>query len=142
MARAKELLRRASDSGSALATYNLGAIAYNEKSTEAYNLFLRATEQGKPEAYTYAAFLRDKGEGVEIDVEAAADLILSGVVADDGEAIKTLMSRQWGWSADMIRAVQLRLQAAGYYDGAIDGRRGPKMEAALAAWRRLGAPKS
>jgi hypothetical protein len=142
MERAKSLLRRASDSGSALATYNLGAIAYNEESTAAYSLFLRATEQGKPEGYTYAAYLRDKGEGVEKDAEAAADLILSGVVADDGEAIKTLMSREWSWSVEMIRAVQLRLQAAGYYDGAIDGRRGPKMEAGLKEWRRRGPPQT
>jgi hypothetical protein len=32
------------------------------------------------------------------------------------------------------------MAAAGYYDGAIDGRAGPKFAAALRQWRLLGPP--
>ena len=68
----------------------------------------------------------------------AADLLLRGAAADDGEVLAQLTQNAGAWSPETIRAVQSRLSGAGRYAGAIDGLSGPGFAAALEAWRNGG----
>ncbi len=139
--RAARLLARASEDGSAIATYNLGVLALNGiagTATEAYDHFLAATRLGEPLGYQAAALLLDQGEGRPRDPETAAELLLRGVASDNGQAYSRIAGDRVQVSADTVRATQTRLKTAGFYDGAIDGLVGPRLRAALTAWRQGG----
>jgi hypothetical protein len=84
--------------------------------------------------------LVDEGRGVERNTEAAAEYLLKGVALDYGEVFSELAGKSASWSPDTLRALQMRLKAAGYYGGDIDAQVGPKLLAALKQWRLLGAP--
>ncbi len=142
--RAYALLRKASDSGSPRATYNLAALSANGvggKPADALELFRRAGNDGFPEGYRAAAVLLDEGRGVPRNPEAAAEDLLRAVDADAGEAIAELSAKTQTWSVETVKAMQMRLNAAGYYSGPIDGRSGPALAPALKQWRLLGPPQ-
>ena len=88
----------------------------------------------------YRALRETKGGFLELcyDPEAAADLLLRGVASDNGQAWSRIAGDTPQVSPDTIRAIQTRLEAAGFYDGAIDGLSGPRLRAALASWRKGG----
>ena len=136
--RAEKLLRTASEAGSAIATYNLGVLAQGglmgEKAS-ALSYFERAADLGEPRAYVAAAILLDEGRGVGKDPGKAADMLLRGVASDYGDAMTQLTAQAKNWSPQTLKAVQERLQTAGFYDGAIDGVSGPRLKAALTHWR-------
>lgn len=139
--RAVALLAQASAAGSALATYNLGVLAQQGLAgppAAALDRFRAAADLGEPRGYLAAAILLDEGRGVAPDPASAADMLLQGVAADSGESANALSARADPWSRETIRALQARLQAAGFYAGQLDGRPGPKLAAALAAWRKGG----
>jgi hypothetical protein len=141
--RAVELLKGAAAQGSPIATYNLGVLAdrgVTGTPADALASFQRAIELGDARGYVAAAILLDEGRGVERDSEAAADLLLRGVASDRGEAFNQLTAQSADWSPDTIRAIQSRLQQAGYYNGALDAESGPLLAAALRQWRLLGPP--
>jgi TPR repeat protein len=141
IARAGNLLRTASESGSAIATYNLGVLAQKGlvgDKAAALELFTRAADQGEPQAYRAAAVLLDEGRGIPQDHAAAARMLLRGVAADHGESMIELTSKSREWSRETIKAVQVELQRAGFYDGAIDGISGPLLRKALENWRSGG----
>ncbi|WP_293810778.1 peptidoglycan-binding domain-containing protein, partial [uncultured Bosea sp.] len=82
--------------------------------------------------------LLDEGRGTPKDPASAAEFLLRAVTADSGATIEELTKSSKNWSADTIRAVQQRLQQAGYYQGSLDGRNGPKLRPSLQRWRSEG----
>ncbi|MGO9769242.1 MAG: caspase family protein [Roseiarcus sp.] len=142
--RAYALLQQASEAGSARATYDLAEFAehgYGGKKSDALDLYLRAASFGYPKGYHTAAAVLDEGRGVAKNPSGAADELLRAVAADSGESIAELTGKTQAWTAETIKAVQKRLEAAGYYSGPIDGRSGPELAPALKQWRLLGAPQ-
>ncbi|NEU11860.1 peptidase C14, caspase catalytic subunit p20 [Methylobacterium sp. BTF04] len=140
--RAVELLKRASEAGSAIATYNLGVLAQDgtiPEQDQALTYFEKATELGEPRGFVPAAILLDEGRGIRKDANAAAEMLLRGIAADTGDAMNQIVHHAESWSPETIRSVQARLKRAGYYDGVVDGRGGPKMSASLQQWRRIGS---
>ena len=139
--RAIALLKRASDAGSAIATYNLGVLAERgvHKGSSALQYFMRATELGDPRGFLSAAVLLDEGRTVAKNPTDAADMLLRGAASDTGEVMEQLVRRANTWSQDTLRALQGKLQRAGYYSGSLDGRGGPKLRQPLERWRRTGA---
>lgn len=140
--RAINLLKQAAAAGSAIATYNLGVLAQDgtlNEPSRAVEYFRKATELGDPRGFVPGAILLDEGRGVRKDPGEAAEMLLRGVASDAGDAANQIVSRARSWSPDTLKAVQARLKRAGYYDGALDGRGGPKMAEALARWRRIGS---
>ena len=141
MSRAFRLFRQASQSGSAVATYDLAKLiddgAGGDRS-EAVSLYKQAARMGFPRAHLGAAIMLDQGKGVARNPDAAAEELLQCVRADARECLTTLTGTTQTRSPDTIKALQRRLEAAGYYAGPIDGRSGPPLEPALEQWRLLG----
>lgn len=139
--RAIELLRRAAEGGSAQALFNLGVLAQDgviDTPDKALEYFIRAARDGEYNGYRAAAILLDEGRGVARNPAEAANLLLRGAAEDRGTVVRQLTQAARDWSPETIRAVQNRLQAAGYYAGAIDGLPGPNFTAALERWRNGG----
>jgi len=138
--RAMALLETASSAGSAQATLNLGVLADRgmTRKQSAYDYFKKAAELGEPRAYVRAAILLDEGRGIAKDPEGAADMVLTGVAADYGEAAQEIATNGAKWSAATRKNLQIKLKAAGYYDGPSDGKVSPKLVAALRDWRSKG----
>lgn len=141
--RAVALFEQAAEGGSAIATYNLGVLAQDGalgpgRAGEALGWFRRAALLGEPRGYLAAAIVLDEGRGVDQDHGRAADMLLRGVAADDGQSMAQVTQNAQAWRPETIRAVQTRLAAAGLYTGAIDGIAGPGMAGALDAWRNGG----
>jgi TPR repeat protein len=140
-ARGLALLQEASSAGAAIATFNLGVLAQQGsfgQPSDALALFERAAREGEPRAYRAAAALLDAGSGVARDPDAAAVQLLLGVASDDGAILQDFAQGTQLWDRDTIRALQSRLERARLYDQAIDGVAGPKLVAALTAWRNGG----
>jgi TPR repeat protein len=139
--RAKDLLARASEQGSAIATFNLGVLAQDGVAgspDQALGYFRRAVDLGDARGYRAAAVLLDEGRGTAKSPTAAADMLLRGVAADSGDSLDELVSSGKKWSPDTIKAVQARLKTAGYYNGPVDGRGGPKLRDPLTNWLTYG----
>ncbi len=139
--RAIELLTTASQQGSAIAAFNLGVLAEQSvhgTPAQALGYFRKAIELGDVRGYRAAAVLLDEGRGTPKDPASAAEFLLRAVTADSGATIEELTKSSKNWSADTIRAVQQRLQQAGYYQGSLDGRNGPKLRPSLQRWRSEG----
>jgi uncharacterized caspase-like protein len=139
--RALELMNEAARDGSDVAAYNLGVFARDGVSgttAMALDYFRQSTRLGEPRAYVAAAVLLDEGGDIPKDPSAAADLLLQGAAADDGQALSELTGNAAAWSPATIRAVQVRLKDASFYNGPLDGLSGPLLAAALQQWRRGG----
>src|SRR5271165_2212403 len=137
-------VQKASDGGSARATYDLAALVSSGvagKPGDALELFRRAGDNGYPDGYRAAAVLLDEGRGVAKNPAAAAADLLRAVTADSGEARAELTAKTQAWSVETVKELQTLLKSAGYYRGAIDGRSGPALAPALAQWRLLGPPQ-
>lgn len=140
-ARGLELLQEASRSGSAIATFNLGVLSQQGDfglPSDALALFERAAREGEPRAYRAAAVLLDEGRGVPRDADAAAVQLLLGIASDDGTLLADFTQKAQSWNRETIRALQSRLERANLYHEKLDGSAGPKLAAALAAWRNGG----
>lgn len=139
--RAISLLRRAAEVGSAKAVFNLGVLAQDgmiDTPELALDYFLRAARDGEHEGYRAAAILLDEGRGVSRDFDQAANMLLRGVAEDRGTLLQQLTTATNEWSPETVKAIQQRLQAAGYYAGALDGLPGPSFATALSRWRNGG----
>ena len=96
---------------------------------------------GAARGHQRAAELLDEGKLVPKAAEAAADEMLRCVAADSGDCLKTLVEKAQKLSVDTVKAIQRRLQAAGYYAGPLDGKTGPALGPGLKQWRLLGPPQ-
>ncbi|MCV2888961.1 hypothetical protein [Ruegeria aquimaris] len=85
-----------------------------------------------------AAILLDEVRGVAPNAGQAANLLLRGVAEDRGTLLQQLTKASGDWSPETIKAIQSRLQMAGYYGGSLDGLPGPGFAAALTRWRNGG----
>ena len=129
--------------GSAIATYNLGVLALNGvagTATEAFGHFATAAELGEPRGYRPAALLLDQGARPSRAIPTPPPT--SSCAASPPTTARPMAGstgdRPRPCQPDTIRAMQTRLQSAGFYDGAIDGMSGPRLRAALTAWRKGG----
>lgn len=139
--RAIELLRRAAEFGSAKAVFNLGVLAQDgvvDTPEDALAYFQRAARDGEIEGYRAAAILLDEGRGVPRDPAAAADMLLRGTAADRGALLEQLTTKADQWSRGTVRALQEKLQLAGYYTATVDGLPGPSFTKAMTRWRNGG----
>jgi uncharacterized caspase-like protein len=144
LGRAYALLKGAADAGSAIAAFDLGKFAEDGlggKASDALALYRRAAALGEPNGYRAAAVLLDEGRHTLKNPDAAADELLRAVSADSGAAIGELTGPTQSWTPATVTALQKRLNAAGYYAGAVDGRSGPGLAPALKRWRLLGDPR-
>jgi hypothetical protein len=141
LARAHDLLKRAADGGSAIATFDLGKFAddgFGGDPAGALALYRRAAAMGEPNGHRAAAVLLDEGRHGPKNPDAAADELLQAVGADNGLAIAELTGAAQAWTPATVSALQQRLKAAGYYAGPVSGRSGPDLAPALKRWRLLG----
>ncbi len=139
--RAIDLLKQASEEGSAKATFNLGVLAQDgigDGAEAALGYFERAAQSGEAEGYRAAAILLDEGRGTQRDPARAAVMLLRGAAEDRGDVVRQLTSASEQWSPDTIRAVQGLLKEAGYYTAAVDGLPGSNFTKALEKWRNGG----
>jgi TPR repeat protein len=142
--RAFSLMQQASASGSARATYDLGVLVsqgQGNDARDALTLFRQAASDGYSEGYRAAAVLLDEGRGVRADPDGAAEALLQAIAEDSGQTLKDLTATQQKWSLETVKAVQVRLKQAGYYNGDLNGRTGPMLADPLRHWRQLGDPK-
>ncbi|WP_042777579.1 caspase family protein [Sinorhizobium fredii] len=143
MKKAVRMLSSAAASGSAIANYNLGVLASRGTPAvpgRAADYFRQATRLGDPRGFMSLAILLDEGRGVARDPGAAADMLLRGIAADNGETLARLSRESRQWSPTTLRQLQVQLRAAGYYNGPIDALVGAGVRDALHRWRLLGPP--
>ncbi|MBY3347973.1 caspase family protein [Rhizobium laguerreae] len=141
--KAVAILIAAADKGSALASFNLGVLAGRGTpgiSVPAADYFRRATQLGDPRGFMPLAILLDEGRTVSKDPIAAADALLRGTAADSGDTVAHLLKEFQQWSVATRKEIQVRLSAAGYYNGPIDAKMGPSVREALQKWRLYGPP--
>jgi TPR repeat protein len=139
--RAIALLQKAANNGSAQAALNLGVLADRGMvggPAKAVDYFRRAAELGEPRAYIRAAILADEGRGTRKSPSLSADLILTGVASDYGEAANEIASHGARWSLATRNSLQDKLRAAGYFSGASDGSVSLALISALSSWRANG----
>lgn len=141
MDRAIGLLKQAAEQGSAKATFNLGVLAQDgitDTPAAALEYFKRAAREGEVQGYRAAAILLDEGRGIPPDPDGAADMLLRGAAEDNGTIVAQLTENTREWSQPTVKAVQSRLQAAGFYASRIDGLPGPGFTSAMEKWRNGG----
>ena len=143
--RAISLLEYASSEGAARATYNLGVFAKEgiyKTPEDAAAYFELAAQQGYAEGALAAAAIYDEGFHTDKSPQKASELLLSALTADSGETLAKVSAEARSWSHDTILEIQTRLQAAGYYEGTLDGVPGPLFNRGLESWRLYGGSPS
>jgi TPR repeat protein len=99
---------------------------------KAYDLFKKSiAEGGSGEAFYGMAMVYDDGHGTAHDSTQAAYWYEKALRDGYGQARDELRDNWNGWSLDFRRALQVRLQRAGVYDGPIDGSFGPITQRAI-----------
>ena len=120
------LLRRAAEAGHSDAQTEVGKIYSDGRLTQRNDAlaaqFLRqAVAQGHGEAHFLLAVMHEYGRSLPKDAARAGELYYRALAKGDGGAIRTARFL----SDDVMRALQEKLRADGYYKGPIDGKAGP-----------------
>ncbi len=124
---AADLYRRAADLGNSGGMVNLAllhvqgkGVARNEAAAVA--LYRKAIGLGNPMAMNNLAWMLQEGRGVDRkDPEEAAELMMKALDRKL-EFSRQRMTQYWkSWSREFRMALQRRLQAAGHYNGRVDG---------------------
>jgi uncharacterized protein len=131
---------RAVDRGNTAAMVKLGlhlergaGVPHDE--TAAVALYERAANDGNASGMYAWARMLDDGKGVpQRDPETAANLILQALDLGDEDAYREMTQNQRAWTLEFRRALQIRLQVAGFYAGRADGELGSGTLAALNAY--------
>jgi TPR repeat protein len=136
---ARRWYRRAGELGEADAFADVGWMYFQgdgvpEDNAEAVRYFRMAIAIGSLEALRLLAWHFDNGVGVERrDPDAAAELYFQAFASGDGSALRLMSSSVPKMSSDCRIGMQRRLQEAGFYTGAVDGRPNDATLAALKA---------
>jgi TPR repeat protein len=105
-----------------------------EDNAEAVRYFRLAVAIGSLEALRHLAWHMDNGVGVvRRDPDAAAELYFQAFASGDLGALRFMSSSVPKMSSDCRAGIQRRLQEAGFYTGAVDGRSNDATLAALKA---------
>jgi TPR repeat protein len=133
---------RATDRDSAAAMVKLGALLENgngapQDHAAAVALYQRAANEGDASGMYAWARMLDDGKGVpqQREPDTAAGLILQAIRLGYQFAYQEMAQNSRGWTAEFRRALQSRLQGAGFYSGPIDGDLGRGTVGALDAYR-------
>lgn len=110
-----------------LGYFQLEGLGVSKSPSIAYDLYSAAFERGSATAAFSLAILYEYGEGTETNPERAADLFLTAILFGQENVIDQLPNA----SRATRRAIQTRMQQAGFYDGPIDGLLGPQSRTAL-----------
>lgn len=141
---ALKMFEAASLRGVSQASFNLASLfeaGAGGTKARAAAIYVRAGEQGYLPGFQKAAAMYDKGAGVDVDTERAADLLIEGIALGSTQVTDAIKESPGAWSAGTRRALQTKLSAYGYYLGAIDGQIGPAGRAALERLRLEGRPQ-
>ena len=136
---ARRWYQRAAELGEADAFADVGWMYFQgdgvpEDNAEAVRYFRMAVAIGSLEALRHLAWHLDNGVGVERrDPDAAAELYFQAFASGDLGALRFMSSSVPKMSSDCRAGIQRRLQEAGFYTGAVDGRSNDATLAALKA---------
>jgi TPR repeat protein len=137
---ARRWYQRAAELGEADAFADVGWMYFQgdgvpEDNAEAVRYFRMAVAIGSLEALRHLAWHMDNGVGVvRRDPDAAAELYFQAFASGDLGALRFMSSSVPKMSSDCRAGIQRRLQEAGFYTGAVDGR---SNDATLAALKTL-----
>ncbi|HEY5829766.1 MAG TPA: protein kinase [Hyphomicrobiaceae bacterium] len=137
---ARRWYQRAAELGEADAFADVGWMYFQgdgvpEDNAEAVRYFRMAVAIGSLEALRHLAWHMDNGVGVDRrDPDAAAELYFQAFASGDLGALRFMSSSVPKMSSDCRAGIQRRLQEAGFYTGAVDGR---SNDATLAALKTL-----
>lgn len=127
LVKAAQWYKRAADLGNTNGMVNLGFLHQQGKGVErddvaAVNLYRRAANEGHPAGIHNLAAMYDSGRGVDRKYpEQAADLMLRALELRNEFSYTQMTQRANNWSGEFRRAMQRKLQEAGFYSGRIDG---------------------
>ncbi len=131
-----QLLEKTANLGNAYSQTTLGWMYENGSGTDANaeqaaTWYQAAANQGEGTALGYLASLYEAGNGVARSNAAAADLYMQAL--DRGSAwVANRLTNQWqDRDPELLKAVQVKLQERGLYEGDIDGLFGPGTNAAI-----------
>lgn len=131
-----QLLEKTANLGNAYSQTTLGWMYENGSGTEANTeqaatWYQAAANQGEGTALGYLASLYETGNGVARSNGAAADLYMQAL--DRGSSwVANRLTNQWqDRDPELLKAVQVKLQERGLYEGDIDGLFGPGTNAAI-----------
>ncbi len=131
-----QLLEKTANLGNAYSQTTLGWMYENGSGTEANaeqaaTWYQAAANQGEGTALGYLASLYETGNGVTRSNGAAADLYMQAL--DRGSSwVANRLTNQWqDRDPELLKAVQVKLQERGLYEGDIDGLFGPGTNAAI-----------
>jgi formylglycine-generating enzyme required for sulfatase activity/TPR repeat protein len=132
--------KRAADLGNSTGMVNLGFMHQQGKGVErnditAVALYRRAAAEGNSTSIHNLAAMLDSGRGVpRKDPEQAADLMLRALEMYNDFSYKQMTENSRAWSPEFRRALQRKLQSAGFYSGRIDGELGDTTISAIDAY--------
>lgn len=134
--RAEQLYRRSAAEGYAPAMEHLAGLLVDQppdpaRDAEAVALYEAATRKGYEKAYLFLGRLYAIGRGASRNPVKAAQLVLRSIKLGYKPAIGELTEHPDDWDADFRKAVQEQLRDLQLYRGAIDGRLGDDVAAAL-----------
>jgi hypothetical protein len=133
--------RRAAEQDHAASIASLGwlyweGLGVGQDYRESARWHRRAADLGYSYSMVSVAILLDEGRGVTADPAAAAKYLVDAYLLGNEDAQGWLFNNSDQWAHSTRREVQRILQAAGYYDGQIDGALGPASRSALEAYKR------
>ena len=133
-------MKRAADQGSPAGTLNLGKLVeagLGDKTLDPLELYRRAASFGESAGYREAARLLEARK----DYVGAAGEWMRCVAANDQDCIGALLGPKQVVSAPVVKEMQAKLNAGGYYAGPLDGKSGPPLKDALKQLELLGPPR-
>ena len=119
--------RQAADLGNPIGMVNLGFMYHQGKGLERNDItavawYRKAASEGNSLGVHNLAAMLDKGQGVaRKDPDQAADLVLHALELRNEFTLRQMTNNSRAWSAEFRRALQKKLQQAGFFTGKIDG---------------------
>lgn len=138
--RSFELAKASAEAGLPIAMYRLGryyliGVGTPKEVAEGRRWLEKAASLGDENAMFNLSFLYDRrpdlARETSVDSGMAVDWMIRAIRAQSPQAANYLIRRPWEFSVAFRKELQKRLKAAGYYQGAIDGKLGPGSRRAI-----------
>ena len=133
-------MKKAADQGSPTGTFNLGKLVeagIGDKTLDPLELYRRAASFGVSAGYREAARILETHK----DYPGASSEWMRCVAANDQDCIAALIGSKPTVSANVVKAMQVKLASAGWYTGPQDGKSGASLKDALKQLELLGPPR-